>query len=426
MDFEFPETSRDLQRRLEQFFRAELLPRNGDWHAHVSAHNAAPPFLDELKAKARAEGLWNLALPELPEGAPGTRLSNLEYAPLAAIMGRLSWAPIVFNCNAPNVPNMEVLAKFGTAAQKRAWLEPLLNGEMWSAFAMSEPDVASSDARNISTRIRTDGDDYVIDGRKWYISGAGHPDCRLLLVVGMTAPDDPVGSRHSIVLVPRDAPGVQVVRSLPIFGRGEQLSAPVELKLEGVRVPRSNLLGEEGAGFAIGQARLGPARIHHCMRSLGMCDVLLQLMRERAATRVAFGRPIGEYANVKDAIAASRIELEQARLLVYRAAWSLDRGGAAAGRRDISMIKVAVARCHGAIADRAIQVFGAAGVSDDTPAAEAYTTARAMRIYDGPDEVHLRTLFRLEPTDVVGDSVHYLRGRAAAHAEAAAAQGRSA
>lgn len=420
MDFEFSEASRDMQRRLEQFFRTEILPRNGEWQAHVAAHGAAPPFLDDLKAKAKAEGLWNLALPELADDEPGTRLSNLDFAPLAAIMGRLSWAPIVFNCNAPNVPNMEVLQKFGTPEQKRAWLEPLLAGEAWSAFAMSEPDVASSDARNISTRIRADGGDYVIDGRKWYISGAGHPDCKVLLVVGATAPENPADSRHSIVLVPRDAPGVRVVRSLPIFGRGEQLSAPVELVLEGVRVPRSNLLGEEGAGFAIGQARLGPARIHHCMRSLGMCDVLLQLMRERAATRVAFGRPIGEYANVRDAIALSRIELEQARLLVYRAAWLLDRGGAAAGRRDISMIKVAVARCHSAIADRAIQVFGAAGVSDDTPAAEAYTTARAMRIYDGPDEVHLRTLFRLEPIDVVGDSVHYLHGRAAAHAASSA------
>jgi acyl-CoA dehydrogenase len=413
MDFDFPDHSRELQRRVEHFFRTEVLVRNAEWQAHVAAHGVAPPFLKELQAKARAEGLWNLALPELADDEPGTRLTNLEFAPLAAIMGRLSWAPIVFNCNAPNVPNMEVLQKFGTSAQKRAWLDPLLAGEVWSAFAMSEPDVASSDARNISTRIRTDGDDYVIDGRKWYISGAGHPDCKVLLVVGMTAPDSAVDSRHSIVIVPRDTPGVQVVRTLPIFGRGEQLGAPVELVFDNVRVPRSNILGEEGAGFALGQARLGPARIHHCMRSLGMCDVLLQLMRERAATRVAFGRPIGEYANVRDAIAASRIELEQARLLVYRAAWLLDRGGAAAARRDISMIKVAVARCHSAIADRAIQVFGAAGVSDDTPAAEAYTTARAMRIYDGPDEVHLRTLFRLEPADVVGDSVHYLRQRPA-------------
>jgi acyl-CoA dehydrogenase len=407
MEFMITGRSRDLQGQVEAIFRNEILPRNREWRAHVACFGTAPPFLDTLKAKARSQGLWNLALPDLEEGRPGTRLSNLEFAPLAAIMGRLPWAPVVFNCNAPNVPNMEVLQKFGSQSQKSEWLEPLLRGEIWSAFAMTEPDVASSDARNISTTIRRDGDDYVIDGRKWFISGAGHPDCKVLLVVGVTDPDAAAGGRHSVVIVPSDAPGLERVRPLPIFGRTDPLGAPMELRLAGVRVPRANLLGAEGMGFAIGQARLATARVHHCMRSLGMCEVLLQLMRERAATRRAFGRPIGDYANIQDMIALSRIEVEQAKLLVYRTAWLLDDGRGAAARAEISMIKVAVARCFGAIADRAVQVFGAMGVSDDAPIAEAYAAARALRIYDGPDEVHLRTLYRLEPADVVGDSRHY-------------------
>jgi acyl-CoA dehydrogenase len=409
MDFNFTPKSLALQDEVEAFFRARILPRNHDWQAHVAAHGVAPPFLEELKREARELGLWNLGLPDLKDDQPGTRLTNLEFAPLAAIMGRLPWAPIVFNCNAPNVPNMEVLQKFGTPEQKRQWLDPLLAGKIWTAFGMTEPDVASSDARNIRTRIRRDGSDYVIDGRKWFISGASHPDCRMILLVGMTDPEGTAAARHSIVLVPRETAGLEIVRPLPIFGRGEDGGAPVELRLTNVRVPQSNLLGEEGAGFAMGQARLGVARIHHCMRSLGSCDVLLQLMRERAANRRAFGRPIGDFANVQDSIALSRIELEQAKLLVYKAAWLLDNGGAEAARREISMIKVAVARCYSAIADRAVQIFGAAGVSDDTPVAAAYTAARAMRIYDGPDEVHLRTLFRLEPQEIVGESRHYLR-----------------
>ena len=409
MDFRFSEESLAMQEELEAFFRTRVLPRNHEWQAHLAKHGVVPPFLEDLKREARAKGLWNLGLPDLKPDQPGTRLTNLEFAPLAAIMGRLPWAPIAFNCNAPNVPNMEILQKFGTAAQKRQWLDPLLDGKIWTAFGMTEPDVASSDARNIRTRIRRDGGDYVIDGRKWYITGAAHPDCKMVLVVGVTAPDGDAGRRHSGVLVPRETPGLEIVRTLPIFGRGEDAGgAPVELRLTGVRVPRENLLGEEGAGFAMGQARLGVARIHHCMRSLGSCDVLLQLMRERAANRKAFGRLIGDYANIQDYIALSRIEVEQAKLLVYKTAWLLDQGSADS-RREISMIKVAVARCYSAIADRAVQIFGAAGVSDDTPISAAYTAARAMRIYDGPDEVHLRTLFRLEPHEVAGESRHYLR-----------------
>jgi acyl-CoA dehydrogenase len=410
MDFRFSDKSKVLQDNLEEFFRTEVLPRNREWHAHVAKYETTPPFLETLKAEARRRELWNLGLPDLQPDQPGTRLTNLEFAPLAAIMGRLPWAPIVFNCNAPNVPNMEILQKFGTPEQKRQWLTPLLDGKIWTAFGMTEPDVASSDARNIRTRIRKEGDDYVMDGRKWFISGAGHPDCKIVLVVGVTDTEGSSASKHSIVIVPNGTPGLEIVRQLPIFGRGEDFGGATELVLRNVRVPQSNRLGEEGAGFAMGQARLGVARIHHCMRSLGSCDVLIQLMRGRSATRRAFGRAIGDYANIQDYIALSRIELEQAKLLVYKAAWLLDEGGPEAARREISMIKVAVARTYGAIADRAVQIFGAMGVTDDSPVAAAYTAARAMRIYDGPDEVHLKTLFRLEPNEVVGESAHYLVG----------------
>jgi acyl-CoA dehydrogenase len=410
MHFRFSDKSRALQEGMEEFFRSEVLPKNRDWHAHIAKHGTVPSFLETLKADARRRGYWNLALPELEPDQPGTRLTNLEFAPLAAIMGRLPWAPMVFNCNAPNVPNMEILQKFGTPAQKRQWLAPMLDGRIWTAFGMTEPDVASSDARNIRTRIRKDGNDYVIDGRKWFISGAGHPDCKIVIVVGVTDAEGSSASKHSIVIVPNDTPGLEIVRQLPIFGRGEEFGGATELVLRNVRVPQSNRLGEEGAGFAMMQARLGVARIHHCMRSLGSCDVLIQLMRERSATRRAFGRPIGDYANIQDYVALSRIELEQAKLLVYKAAWLLDEGGADAARREISMIKVAVARTYSAIADRAVQIFGAMGVTDDAPVAAAYTAARAMRIYDGPDEVHLRTLFRLEPGEVAGESAHYLLG----------------
>ena len=408
VDFAFTQKSQRLQSEMEAFFRDCILPNNAAWIAHVAHSETAPPFLEELKARARAQGLWNLALPDLPDGFPGTRLTNLEFAPLAEIMGRLPWAPIVFNCHAPNVPNIEILLRYGTPEQKREWLMPLLDGRGMSAFAMTEPAVASSDARNIATRIRREGNDYVIDGRKWYISGAGHPECRLLIVMGVTDLGGASGARHSIVLVPTTTHGVRIVRRLPIFGHGEASGAPVELAFEGVRVPSGNILGEEGIGFAIGQARLGPARVHHCMRSLGQCEVLIQLMTERAQSRKAFGRTIAEYANVQDAIALSRIEVEQARLLVCKTAWMLDQGGASAARSAISMIKVAVARTFSQVADRAVQIFGAMGVSDDSPVAQAYTAARAMRIYDGPDEVHLRAIFNLERPGLVGESAQYL------------------
>lgn len=408
MDFAFTEKSLDLQATMERFYRERVLPQNHGWRAHMRSCDRWPAFLDDLRAEARALGLWNLGLPALPDDMPGTRLTNLEFAPLAGIMGRLTWAPIVFNCNAPNVPNMEILLRYATPEQRERWLMPLLEGKAMSAFAMTEPDVASSDARNIRTRIRRQGGDYVLDGRKWFASGGGHPDCNLIIVMGVTDDGAAASGRHSVVLVPRDTPGLKIVRKLPIFGRGESSGAPVELLLEGVRVPVSNLLGEEGMGFAIGQARLGPARVHHCMRSLGQCEVMIQLMRERSHARTAFGRRVAEYANIQDMIALSRIEVEQARLLVYKTAWLLDRGGLERARSEVSMIKVAVARTFANVADRAVQIFGAMGVTDDTPVAEAYTAARAMRIYDGPDEVHLRTLFRLEQETPVGESRHYL------------------
>jgi acyl-CoA dehydrogenase len=408
MDFAFSPQSMELLRQTERFFRDRILPRHHEWLDAARAGSPNPAFLDALKSEARAAGLWNLALPALPAGAPGTRLTNLEFAPLAGIMGRLPWAPTVFNCNAPNVPNMEVLIRYGTREQQARWLQPLLEGRKMSAFAMTEPDVASSDARNIRTSIRRDGPDYVIDGRKWYISGAGHPDCDLLLVMGVTAPDGGAASRHSVVLVPRETPGVRLVRKLPQLGRFDNIEAPMEIAFEEVRVPRGNLLGGEGMGFAVGQARLGPARVHHCMRALGQCDVLVQLMRERADQRSTFGRRVSDYANVQDSVAMSRIEIEQARLMVLKTAWLLDQGGYDAAKAEVAMIKVSVARTFSAVADRAVQIFGAMGISDDAPVAQAYAASRAMRIYDGPDEVHLRTLFRLKSGDV-GDSASYLK-----------------
>ncbi|HYM32454.1 MAG TPA: acyl-CoA dehydrogenase family protein [Candidatus Cybelea sp.] len=410
MDFELSPRARELRERVESFFRAKILPRHREWHRLCEEQGIAPPpFVKDLQAEAKAEGLWNLALPKLADDEPGTRLTNLEFAPLAEIMGRLPWASEVFNCHAPNVPNMEILQMFATPAQKRNWLRPLLNAEIRSCFGMTEPDVASSDARNIATSIRRDGNDsYVIDGHKWFITGAGHPECKVCLLMGVTDPAADPLRRHSIVIVPTDAPGFEVVRSIPVFHHHDRVAPHAEIKLTGVRVPLENILGREGEGFAMAQARLGPARIHHCMRAIGTCEVLIQLMHERASSRTTFGVRVIDNANVQDWIALSRLELEQARLLVYKAAWALDRGGNKAARREIALIKVAVARVYQAIADRAVQVFGAMGVTDDAPVASALAQARAFRIYDGPDEVHLRGIFRLEQPGSVGDSAHYM------------------
>jgi acyl-CoA dehydrogenase len=397
MDFEYPPRVRELQRKLGDFVDDHVLPRNGEWHRSVAAGAFPPPFMPDLKALAKEEGLWNLFLPGLAAHEPGTRLANLEYAPLAEIMGRVPWSSEVFNCSAPDTGNMELLHLFATPQQYERWLAPLLHGRIRSCFAMTEPDVASSDATNIQTTIRRDGDRWVINGRKWFITNAAHPDCRLAIVLGVSndSDDAPKHARHSMVLVPMDAPGVTVVRNIPVMNHVAP-EGHCEVLLRDVRVPADELLGNEGAGFSLAQARLGPGRIHHCMRTIGQCEVALELMCDRALERRTFGRYLADYANVQDWIAESRIEIDQARLLVLKAAWTLDRFGNKAGRVDVSAIKVIAGRLQTRILDRAIQVFGAMGLTPDTPLADLWTWGRALRFADGPDEVHLRTIARDE------------------------------
>jgi acyl-CoA dehydrogenase len=412
MDFELSVRSEQWRGKLQAFFDHEVLPRHRAWVEHTARSRDAAPFMGELQQKARDAGLWNLGLPELAADEPGTRLSNLEYAPLAEIMGRLFWAPEVFNCHAPDVPNMIALQNCATPAQKARWLRPLLNAETRSAFGMTEPDVASSDATNIATKMVRDGDDYVISGRKWFITGAAHPKCSFLIVLGVTNAEAERTRRHSCIIVPMDAPGVRLVRPLRWMGC-EDHTAPIgELAFDRVRVPRENLLGEEGEGFKVAQVRLGPARIHHCTRSIGLCELLIELMMVRSVERSAFGRPVIQYDTVQRWIAESRVELEQARLLAYRCAWRLDQTGhngassAMKNWRDVSLIKVAVPAMLQRIADRAMQVFGAMGGSDDTPIHQALAWGRLLRIGDGPDEVHLRQIFKMEamPSWSIADS----------------------
>jgi acyl-CoA dehydrogenase len=397
MDFDLSPGAAQWRKKLQAFFDAEVLPRHHAWVAHVADSREAPPFMGDLQQKARAAGLWNLGLPELADDEPGTRLSNLDYAPLAEIMGRLFWAPEVFNCQAPDVPNMIALQNCATSEQKARWLRPLLEAKTRSAFGMTEPDVASSDATNIATKMVRDGDDYVINGRKWFITGAAHPQCSFLIVMGVTDADADRTRRHSCIIVPMQTPGVRLVRRLRWMGC-EDHTAPIgELAFDNVRVPKSNLLGEEGEGFKVAQVRLGPARIHHCMRSIGLCELLIELMMVRSSERSAFGRTVIQYDTVQRWIAESRVELEQARLLAYRCAWRLDQTGHHGAWRDVSLIKVAVPAMLQRIADRALQVFGAMGGSDDTPIHQALAWGRLLRIGDGPDEVHLRQIFRMEP-----------------------------
>jgi acyl-CoA dehydrogenase len=412
MDFDLSERSEQWRKRLQAFFDQEVLSRHRAWVEHVAVNRGPAPFMDELQQKARAAGLWNLGLPELGTDEPGTRLSNLEYAPLAEIMGRLFWAPEVFNCQAPDVPNMIALQNCASAAQKERWLRPLLEAETRSAFGMTEPDVASSDATNIETTIVGDHDHYIVNGSKWFITGAAHPRCSFLIVMGVTNPDADRTRRHSCVIVPMDAPGVRLVRPLRWMGCEDHVAPIGELAFDNVRVPRSNLLGEEGEGFKVAQIRLGPARIHHCMRSIGLCELLIELMMVRSAERSAFGRTLIQYDTVQRWIAESRVELEQARLLAYRCAWRLDQAGHQGAWRDVSLIKVAVPAMLQRIADRAMQVFGAMGGSDDTPIHQALAWGRLLRIADGPDEVHLRQIFRMEamPSWSIADSP-YLAAR---------------
>ena len=406
MDFSESASEATLREQVQAFFDAELLPRHRDWAQWVGTHAGPPPWLDALREKARNQGLWNLALADLAPDEPGTRLSNLAFGGIAEIMGRLPWASEVFNCHAPDVPNMITLQHAGTPEQKKRWLQPLLEGKIRSAFAMTEPDVGSSDATNLQFSIRRDGDDYVLNGRKWYCSGASHPRCKFLIVMGATDLTAARNQRHSAVIVPIDAPGLKIVRDLRFMGLLNPTSAASEIVFDDVRVPRANLLGQEGQGFKVAQTRLGPARIHHCMRALGSAEVLIELMMARANERQTFGRALVEYDTVQRWIAESRIEVEQARLLVQRAAWLLDRDGHAGAWRDVSIIKVAVPRMVQGIADRALQVYGAMGGSDDTPIHGIYAHMRAMRIADGPDEVHLRQIFRMEnlPAWSVADS----------------------
>src|SRR6266516_2174211 len=394
MDFAYTEKVNGLRQQLTAFMERFIYPNEQIYNDQIKAsgnpHHHAE-IVDELKAKAKAEGLWNLFLPDKEYGAG---LTNLEYAPLAEIMGRVTWASEVFNCAAPDTGNMEILAQFGTEEQKQRWLHPLLDGEIRSAFAMTEPDVASSDATNIQLTIRREGDQYMLNGRKWWASGAARERCKIFIVMGKTDTDNPDRHRlQSMVLVPKDTPGVTVVRNLPVMGYVDNESH-CEVLFENVRVPVSNLLGEEGSGFAIAQARLGPGRIHHCMRSIGAAQYALELMCQRATSRVAFGKPLSEQGVIQEWIAQSQLEIEQARLLTLKAAWMIDTLGKKAAQNEITMIKIAAPEVHTNVVNRAMQVFGGAGLSDDFPLASMWAHGRTLHVVDGPDEVHKRTLAR--------------------------------
>jgi acyl-CoA dehydrogenase len=398
VNFEPSPTAKTALQQLEAFIERFVLPHNGAWH-RCASQGIHPAFMEDLKALARAEGLWNLCLPGLREDEPGTRMDNLDYAPLAEAMGRLPWSAEVFNCSAPDSGNMDLLQRHASPAQRQQWLMPLLEGEIRSAFAMSEPDVASSDPTNLQTAVRREGGQLVINGRKWFITGASHPDCRLLIVMCRNEGEPETASRHgghSMVLVPMDTPGVSVVRNIPIM----QHTSPeghCEILLRDVRVPQENLVGTWGEGFAMAQGRLGPGRVHHCMRTIGQCELALELACDRALERKAFGKYLADQSNVQDWIAESRLEIDQARLLVLRAAWSLDQPERPPGlRAEVAAIKVVAARLQTRVADRAMQIFGAMGLSPDTPLAWLWTWGRAMRFLDGPDEVHLRTVARQE------------------------------
>lgn len=410
MDFDYSPRCNALRAELTDFMETHVVPRDRDWHREVKAGSYPVSFMEDLKALARAQGLWNLFLPSLRDDEPGQGLSNLDYAPLAEIMGRVFWASEVFNCNAPDTGNMELLHMFATPAQYEAWLTPLLAGKIRSAFAMTEPDVASSDATNIQTSIRRDGGDYVINGRKWFITNAAHPNCRVLIVMGKTDPDAETHRQQSMVLVPMDTPGVQVVRNIDILNHHSP-EGHCEILFRDVRVPAENLLGQEGDGFLMAQARLGPGRIHHCMRSIGQAEVALDLMCDRAQERKTFGKHLSERDQILEWIARSRVSIEQARLLVLKTAWMIDTVGAKAARKEISMIKTLVPQIQCEVTDRAMQVFGAMGLSPDTPLADIFTWGRALRFIDGPDEVHLRSIARMElraRRDALGASARYL------------------
>jgi acyl-CoA dehydrogenase len=394
MDFSMSEKAQDYHKRLSAFMTEFVFPAEATYEQYriETGHNdhSVPPIIEELKTLAKERGLWNLFLP------PVSGLSNADYAPLAELTGwSMEIAPEALNCAAPDTGNMEILHLFGSEQQKAQWLEPLLGGDIRSAFSMTEPAVASSDATNIATTITRDGDDYVINGRKWWSSGASDPRCKVLIVMGKTAPDAASHRQQSMILVPIETPGVNILRDLPVFGWHDQ-HGHAEIVYENVRVPAANLLGEEGSGFAIAQARLGPGRIHHCMRALGAAERALALMVDRAQNRVAFGRPLAEQGVVRESIAKSRNEIDQARLLCQKAAWTIDQHGNKEARNLVSQIKAVAPKVACDVIDRAIQVFGGAGVSEDVPLSRMYSWHRAMRIFDGPDEVHMRSIARAE------------------------------
>ena len=412
MDFSYSAKTQDLQTRVQRFMDENVYPNEGRFGAEIEANTKAGKrwtplvMIEELKAKAKAKGLWNLFLPPSADGAKShdqadtgdyaVGLSNQEYAPLAEIMGRVPWASEVFNCSAPDTGNMETIVRYGSAEHKKQWLEPLLAGEMRSAFAMTEPVVASSDATNVAAIIQRDGGDYVINGRKWWISGAGDPRCKIYIFMGKTDADAPRHSQQSMILVPADTPGVTVVRPLQVFGYDDAPHGHCEITFENVRVPASNILLGEGRGFEIAQGRLGPGRIHHCMRLVGLAERSLELMCRRATSRVAFGKPVSAQTVTQERIAEARCMIDQARLLTLKAAWMMDVAGNKTAKAEIAMIKVVAPQMACKVIDWAIQVHGGGGMCEDFPLAYFYTVARTLRFADGPDEVHRNAIAKME------------------------------
>ncbi len=396
MDFNFSKKSLELQDKLKTFFSDHIYPNEELYEKAIIDSGDPlhiPEILEELKSKAKSENLWNLFL---PDNEYGYGLSNVDYAPLAEITGHNWWAPEVFNCSAPDTGNMEILNEFGTAEQKKQWLEPLLEGKIRSCFAMTEPNVASSDATNIGSSIVSDGDNYVINGRKWWTSNAINPNAKICIFMGVTNPDSPPYQRQSQVLVPMDSEGLSIIRPMQVFGYDDGYTGHPELLFENVVVPKSNIIGGEGMGFKIAQARLGPGRIHHCMRAIGMAERALSLMIDRSLERETFGQKLAEQGVIQDWIARSRIKIEEARLLTLKTAWLIDTVGKEEAKIEISSIKVSVVEAASYVIDKAIQTHGAMGLSQDTPLARMSAGARVLRIADGPDEVHLRSIARRE------------------------------
>jgi acyl-CoA dehydrogenase len=395
MNFEYSDKCKEYRERLDSFMHEDIYPNESAFAAEVASGDRWQPLqlIEDLKIKAKAAGLWNLFLPDI------SGLTNLEYAPLAEIMGRVTWASEVFNCSAPDTGNMEVLAKYGNEDQKDRWLKPLLDGEIRSCFAMTEPDVASSDATNIRASIKPDGDDYILNGRKWWSTGAGDARCKLAIFMGKTDEGAPRHLQQSMILVPMDVPGVKVERLLNVFGFDDAPNGHAEITFTNVRVPKGNLLLGEGRGFEIAQGRLGPGRVHHCMRLIGVAERALEMMRDRARSRVAFGKPLSDQGVVRQWIAESRLAIDQARLLVLKTAWMIDVAGAKAARSEIAMIKAVAPKMALTVIDRAIQTHGGGGVSQDFPFAQFWIYARSLRLADGPDEVHLESIAKMELRD---------------------------